>query len=53
MTATETARPRLSLGPISYYWPKDRVQAFYDEVAESPVDIVYLGETICSKLLAG
>jgi len=49
MTVTETARPRLSLGPISYYWPKDRVQAFYDEIAESPVDIVYLGETICSK----
>jgi len=42
-------RPRLSVGPISYYWPKDRVDAFYDQVAESPADIVYLGETICSK----
>ncbi|MFP4246337.1 MAG: U32 family peptidase [Halochromatium sp.] len=42
-------RPRLSLGPISYYWPKDQVDAFYAMVAEAPVDIVYLGETICSK----
>jgi collagenase-like PrtC family protease len=49
MTTNETNRPRLSLGPISYYWPKDSVDAFYDKVAESPVDIVYLGETICSK----
>jgi len=42
-------RPRLSVGPISYYWPKDTVEAFYDRVAESSADIVYLGETICSK----
>ncbi len=40
---------RLSLGAIPYYWPKDRVLEFYEEVAASPVDIVYLGETICSK----
>jgi collagenase-like PrtC family protease len=41
--------PRLSLGPILYYWPKDKVDAFYAEVATLPVDIVYLGETICGK----
>jgi collagenase-like PrtC family protease len=41
--------PRLSLGPISYYWPKDKVDDFYAMVADAPVDIVYLGETICSK----
>ncbi|MCG6941816.1 MAG: U32 family peptidase [Thiohalocapsa sp.] len=44
-----TTKPRLSLGPISYYWPKDQVDEFYAMVAESPVDIVYVGETICSK----
>jgi collagenase-like PrtC family protease len=49
MSATATRPPRLSIGPISYYWPKDQVEAFYRMVAESPVDIVYLGETICSK----
>ncbi len=42
-------RPRLSVGPISYYWPKEVVEAFYDQVAESPAAIVYLGETVCSK----
>jgi collagenase-like PrtC family protease len=42
-------KPRLSLGPILYYWPEDVLRAFYKEVAASSVDIVYLGETICSK----
>ena len=40
---------KLSLAPIGYFWPKARVQAFYEDVAHSPVDRVYLGETICSK----
>ena len=43
------SNPRLSLGPNQYFWPADRQQAFYEAVAESPVDIVYLGETVCSK----
>jgi len=46
MTRTE---PKLSLGPILYYWSKDQVLEFYERMAETPVDIVYLGETICSK----
>ena len=49
MSETSANRPSLSLGPISYYWPKDKIEAFYAMVAESPIDIVYLGETICSK----
>lgn len=39
---------KLALGPILYYWDRDTVLKFYDEVATSPVDIVYLGETVCS-----
>ncbi|WP_295450192.1 U32 family peptidase [uncultured Thiodictyon sp.] len=42
-------RPRLSLGPILYYWPRQQVLDFYAEILETPVDVVYLGETICSK----
>jgi O2-independent ubiquinone biosynthesis protein UbiV len=40
---------QLSLAPVPYFWPREKVIAFYDAVAASAVDIVYLGETICSK----
>ncbi len=40
---------RLALGPLQYYWPRDDVLAFYEQVAVMPVDIVYLGETVCSR----
>ncbi|UCB53786.1 MAG: U32 family peptidase [Thiotrichales bacterium] len=46
---SNTFRPRLSLGPILYYWPADVVFRFYECIAQSQVDIVYLGETVCSK----
>lgn len=40
---------KLSLGPLQYFWPRERTLAFYREAADWPVDVVYLGETICSK----
>mgnify|MGYP001561925338 CR=1 FL=1 len=40
---------KLSLGPIYYYWKKQDVFDFYEKIAKSPVDIVYLGEVVCSK----
>ncbi len=39
----------ITLGPLLYFWPKEKVQAFYQEVCDWPVDRVYLGETVCSK----
>lgn len=49
MMAARTMPVRLTLGPLLYYWPRDKVLAFYEEVASWPVDSVYLGETVCSK----
>ena len=40
---------RLSLGPLQYFWPRERVLAFYREAATWPLDVIYLGETVCSK----
>lgn len=41
--------PKLALGPILYYWSKEKILEFYEQMAETPVDIIYLGETVCSK----
>ncbi|MYM72331.1 U32 family peptidase [Duganella sp. FT134W] len=40
---------KLALGPLLYYWPRAKVMQFYEDIADSAVDIVYLGETVCSR----
>lgn len=40
---------KLALGPLLYYWPRAAVLDFYRQVAASAVDVVYLGEVVCSR----
>jgi collagenase-like PrtC family protease len=40
---------RLSIGPNLYFWERETVLDFYQAAADSPADIIYLGEAICSK----
>ncbi|MEK8089681.1 ubiquinone anaerobic biosynthesis protein UbiV [Thermithiobacillus plumbiphilus] len=40
---------KLAIGPVLYYWSREAVWHFYEEVATAPVDIVYLGEVVCSR----
>ena len=42
-------RARLSLGPVLYHWPREMLLKFYADIAKTPVDIIYLGETVCAK----
>ncbi len=40
---------KLALGPLLYDWPRQSPLAFYADRVDAPVDIVYLGETVCSR----
>jgi O2-independent ubiquinone biosynthesis protein UbiV len=40
---------RISLAAIPYFWSREDYISFYHQVAFTSVDIVYLGETVCSK----
>ncbi len=40
---------KISVGPIYYYWPKQKVLDFYQQIIQTPVDVIYLGETVCAK----
>ena len=40
---------KLSLGPIQFFWQKETLLEFYLQMLDAPLDIIYLGETVCSR----
>ena len=40
---------KIALGPLLYYWPRETTLDFYRAMADTPIDLVYLGETVCSR----
>jgi collagenase-like PrtC family protease len=40
---------KISLGPLLYYWEREATFTFYEAIADTSVDVVYLGETVCSR----
>lgn len=40
---------KYSLGPVLWYWPTETLHDFYQAAASSTADVIYLGESVCSK----
>ncbi|XBS70466.1 U32 family peptidase [Acerihabitans sp. KWT182] len=40
---------KYALGPVLYYWSKADIEAFYTAARAGSADVIYLGETVCSK----
>ena len=40
---------QLTLGPVLFCWERQQLLDFYAEMASQPLDVIYLGETVCSK----
>lgn len=40
---------KIALGPVQYYWSREAIMSFYADMTAAPIDIVYLGEAICSR----
>ncbi len=40
---------KIAVGPLLYLWDRVSALRFYAELCDAPVDIVYLGEVVCSK----
>jgi collagenase-like PrtC family protease len=40
---------KLSLGPVLFFWSGEKLSEFYQQMSQTSVDIIYMGETVCSK----
>ena len=46
---TMSSTMQLSLGESLFFWQREQVYDFYQRMLEQPLDIIYLGESVCSK----
>ncbi len=44
-----TSRLALTVGPVLYHWPRNRMMQFYADMADSPADTLVLGEVVCAR----
>ncbi len=49
MQPSMNALPQLCVAPLQYWWPREQVQSLYEDLADSAVDTVVLGEVVCSR----
>ena len=40
---------KIALAPLAYYWSREETLSFYLDAVNWPVDIIYLGEVVCSR----
>lgn len=41
----------LTLGPVLFEWKREEILRFYEEAADMDLDMVYVGEVVCTKKL--
>ncbi|XXQ68593.1 U32 family peptidase [Neisseriaceae bacterium B1] len=40
---------KLSLNALQFFWQKETLLEFYAQMLDAPLDMIYLGETVCSR----
>ncbi len=48
-TALPDARLALTVGPVLYLWSRASLLHFYADLADSPADVIVLGEAVCAR----
>ncbi|MDR0233829.1 MAG: U32 family peptidase [Zoogloeaceae bacterium] len=49
-TPSHHSLPKICLGPLLWFWPREKTLEFYSAMAAHPaLDTIYLGETVCAR----